>query len=51
MIWTNLKKIELTKKRAFTENTWYDWYDWFINYIPDPIKNPRARLKTKLWIF
>ena len=31
-------KKELTKKRAFTENTWYDCYDWFINYIPEPIK-------------
>ena len=33
MIWINLKKEKLTKKRIFTNNTWYDWYDWSINYI------------------
>ena len=32
-------KKELTKKRTFTKNTWYDWYDWVINYIPEPIRN------------
>ena len=32
------KKKELTKKRTFTKNTWYDWHDWLINYIPEPIK-------------
>ena len=28
---------ELTNKRTFTKNSWYDWYDWLINYIPEPI--------------
>ena len=29
MIWINLKKKKkLTKKKAFTKNTWCDWYDW-----------------------
>ena len=32
------KKKELTKKRTFTKNKWYDWYDWLINCIPEPIK-------------
>ena len=41
-------KKELTQKRAFTENTWYDCYYWFINYIPEPIKKTWAGLKTKL---
>ena len=27
------EKEELTKKRIFTNNTWYDMYDWSINYI------------------
>ena len=40
MIWINLKKKELAKKRKFPKNTWYDWYDWLINYIPKPIKKP-----------
>ena len=30
---------ETTKKRIFTENTWYDWYDWLINHILEPTKN------------
>ena len=25
------EKKELTKKRTFTKNTWYDCYDWLIN--------------------
>ena len=28
MIWRNLGKKGLTKKRTFTKNTWYDLYDW-----------------------
>ena len=28
------EKKELTKKRTFTKNTWWDWYDWLINYVP-----------------
>ena len=35
--WVNSKK-ELTKKRTFTKNIFYDQYDWLINYIPEPIK-------------
>ena len=27
------EKKELTKKRTFTKNTWYDWYDSLINFI------------------
>ena len=42
------EKKELTKKRTFTKNTWYDWYDWLINYIPEPINKPWTGLKTKL---
>ena len=33
-MWINLKKKELTKKRTFTKNIWFDWYDQLINYIP-----------------
>ena len=42
------EKKELTKKRTFTKNTWYDWYDWLINCVPEPIKKPWAGLRTKL---
>ena len=38
----NLTKKELTKKRTFAKNVWYDWYDWLINYIPEPAKKPWA---------
>ena len=38
MIWINLEKKELTKKRTFTKYAWYDWYGWLINYIPELIK-------------
>ena len=31
-----LKKKELTKKRTFAKNTWYNWHNWLINYIPEP---------------
>ena len=48
MIWINLKKKELTKTRIFRKNTWNDWYDWLIDYIPEPIKKPKAKIKTKL---
>ena len=47
-MWINIFKKELTKKRTFTKNTWYDWYDWLINYIPEPINKPWTGLKTKL---
>ena len=30
---------EMTKKRPFAKNTWYDCYDWLISYILEPIKN------------
>ena len=32
------EKKELTTKRTFTKNTWYNWYDWLINYILEPKK-------------
>ena len=38
MIWINLEKKELTKKRTFTKYAWYDQYGWLINYIPELIK-------------
>ena len=47
-IMDKLEKKELTKKRTFPKNTWYDWYDWLINYIPEPIKKPWVGLQTKL---
>ena len=40
-------KKELTRKRTFTKNVWYDWYDRLINYISESIKRPWAGLKTK----
>ena len=42
------EKKELTKKRTFTKNTWYDWYYWLTNYITEPTKQQWARLKTNL---
>ena len=35
------EKKELTKKRTFTKNTWWDWYDWLINYVPEPKRKKR----------
>ena len=37
-----------TKKRAFTNNTWYYWYDCLINYIPEPIKETMGRIKDQI---
>ena len=48
MIWINVKKKELAKKRTFTKRTWYDWYDCLINYIPEPMEKIVVGLKTKL---
>ena len=48
MIWINLKKKELVKKRTFTKNTWYDWYNWLINYIPEPIKTTMDGVKDQI---
>ena len=45
MIWINLKKNELTKKRTFAKYTCYDWYDWLIKYIPEPIQKTVGRVK------
>ena len=47
MIWINSKRKELTKKRTFVKNVWYNWYDCLINYIPEPTKKPWAGSKTK----
>ena len=35
------EKKELTKKRTFTKNTWWDWYDWLINYVAEPKRKKR----------
>ena len=48
MVWINLKKKELAKKRTFTKNTWYDWYEWLINYIPDPIIKSVGGVKDEI---
>ena len=48
MIWINLKKKELTKKRTFIKNNWYDWYDWLINYIPQPLKKTAGGVKDQI---
>ena len=29
------KEKDITKKKTFAKNI---WYDWLINYIPEPIK-------------
>ena len=42
------KKKQLTKKRTFTKNTWYDWCDWIINYIPEPIKETVGGVKYQI---
>ena len=42
------EKKELTKKRAFTKNTWYNLCDWLINYIPEPIKNTVGGIKDQI---
>ena len=38
---------ELTKKRMFAKNTWYDWYNWLLNYIPKLIKKSVSGVKLK----
>ena len=48
MIWINLRQKELTKKRTFTKNTWYDQYDWLINYIPEHIKKNVGGAKKQI---
>ena len=45
------EKKELTKKRAFTKNTWYNLYDWLINYILEPIKNIAGGIKDQIFLF
>ena len=40
------EKKELTKKRTFTKNTWYDWYDWLIYYIKTKDYNKPELVKT-----
>ena len=42
------EKKELTKKRIFTKNIWYDCYDWLINYILDPMKKTVERVKDQI---
>ena len=44
-------KKELTERKTFTENTWYDWHDWLINYIPEPIKKTLGGIKDEIIIF
>ena len=51
MIWINLKKKELTKKRPFTKNIWYDWDNWLINYISEAIKKTLGRVKNQIMSF
>ena len=48
MIWINFKEKELTKKRTFTKNTWYDWFSWLISFIPDPIKKNVVGVKDQI---
>ena len=48
MIWINFLKKEPTKKRTFTENTWYDWYYRLINYIPEPIQKTVDGVKDQI---
>ena len=35
-----IRKIgkEITKKKTFAKNTWYNLHGWLIKYVPDPIK-------------
>ena len=40
-------KKELTKKRTFTKNFWYDWYNWLINCATEPIRNS-GRVKEQI---
>ena len=42
------EKKELTKKRTFTKNIWYDWYNWLIKYIPEPLKKSVGRVKDQI---
>ena len=42
------EKKELTKKRTFTKNTWYDWHNWLMNYIPEPIEKPEGGVKDQI---
>ena len=39
------EKKELTKKRTFTKNT---WYDWLIIYISEPITKSVGRVKDQI---
>ena len=48
MIWINFKEKELTKKRTFTKNTWYEWSSWLISFIPDPIKKNLVGVKDQI---
>ena len=40
------KKQEVTKKRTFTKNTWYDWYDWLT--IRTNKKKTTCRVKDQI---
>ena len=42
------EKKELTKKRTFTKNIWYDWYNWLIKYIPEPLKKSVGGVKDQI---
>ena len=45
------EKKELTKKRPFTKNIWYDWDDWLINYISESIKKTLGRVENQIMSF
>ena len=42
------EKKELTKKKTFRKNTWYDWYDRLISYIPEPMQKTVGRVKDQI---
>ena len=42
------EKKELTKKRTFTKNNWYDQYDLLTNYIPEPIKTKKEGVNDQI---
>ena len=41
-----LEKMEMTKNRPLSKNTWYKLYDWLISRIPKSVKKS-VKLRTK----
>ena len=39
---------DITKKRTFAKNSWYNWHYCLINYISEPIKKQWVVLKKRL---